>query len=312
MMLQPGLDLSRYITANTLSIHFYGRRMRKRLVEKEGGVPHPHSLIGQLIAKHAIDPAAAPLPPAAPAPAAAAAPAPDAAPAPERLAPADRAGRGVLNLTDLADRHGSDRGHLKHRYSELYNLLFQPLRGRAIGFVEVGPQVLDRAAPGQGPDLPSIRMWLEWFTRARIFGLSTQATPDIDEPRFAALRAEDGGGQALAAALPADLRPDIVLYAAPAASHLQQEAFLGLFPRLAAGGIFVIEGLRWQPADLEREGTKTAALFQSYLETGVFRHSDDATAAAMNALRPDISGCFVFQAKYVKTNRDQLLVVHKR
>lgn len=62
MMLKPDLDLSHYITDNTLSIHFWGRRMRMRIIEREGGEPHPDSLIGRLIKKHGIVPSDAPLP----------------------------------------------------------------------------------------------------------------------------------------------------------------------------------------------------------------------------------------------------------
>jgi hypothetical protein len=35
--------------------------MRARLVQKMGGVPRPKSLVGQLLKKHGIDPAAAPI-----------------------------------------------------------------------------------------------------------------------------------------------------------------------------------------------------------------------------------------------------------
>jgi hypothetical protein len=73
LMLRPNLDASRYVTDETFSIHFYGRRMRARLLSHENGVPKPRSLIGRLLRKHGIDPAAAPLraegAPAAPAPA---------------------------------------------------------------------------------------------------------------------------------------------------------------------------------------------------------------------------------------------------
>lgn len=62
MMLRPRCDLSRFITEETLSIHFYGRRMRARILERNGGVPKPFSLIGQLLTRHGIDPLAAPLP----------------------------------------------------------------------------------------------------------------------------------------------------------------------------------------------------------------------------------------------------------
>ena len=61
-MLQKGFDTSSRILPDTRSIHFYGRRMRKRLVEAEGGVPHPGSLLGRLLRQHGVDPYAAPLP----------------------------------------------------------------------------------------------------------------------------------------------------------------------------------------------------------------------------------------------------------
>ncbi len=61
LMLRPGLDPSAWITDETFSIHFYGRRMRSRILAREGGVPRPRSLIGQLLKKHGIDPLAAPI-----------------------------------------------------------------------------------------------------------------------------------------------------------------------------------------------------------------------------------------------------------
>ncbi|MDX5350537.1 MAG: hypothetical protein LPJ95_07525 [Paracoccaceae bacterium] len=62
LLAQPGADLSEFITPETFSIHFYGRRMRARLSERFGGVPRPRSLIGKLLKKHGIDPTRNPLP----------------------------------------------------------------------------------------------------------------------------------------------------------------------------------------------------------------------------------------------------------
>lgn len=62
-MLKRNFDVSPWVTDNTCSVHLYGRRMRARLVEKEGGAPHPKSLLGKLLIKHDIDPAKSPLPP---------------------------------------------------------------------------------------------------------------------------------------------------------------------------------------------------------------------------------------------------------
>lgn len=62
LMLRPGIDVDQFVTEETFSIHFYGRRMRGRILAKEaGGVPRPRSLIGKLLKAHKIDPTAAPL-----------------------------------------------------------------------------------------------------------------------------------------------------------------------------------------------------------------------------------------------------------
>ncbi len=57
LMLRPGADLAGHITPETVSIHFYGRRMRARLRREPGGVPRAGSLIARLLARHGIDPA---------------------------------------------------------------------------------------------------------------------------------------------------------------------------------------------------------------------------------------------------------------
>ncbi|WP_254444535.1 MULTISPECIES: hypothetical protein [unclassified Ruegeria] len=58
---RPGADLSAFMKEDTVSIHFYGRRMRSILSNKYGGIPDPNSLVGQLVAKHGIDPREAPI-----------------------------------------------------------------------------------------------------------------------------------------------------------------------------------------------------------------------------------------------------------
>ena len=67
----------------------------------------------------------------------------------------------TMNLTDLADRYGSDKGTIKHRYTELYHMLFNPFRHRKINFLEMGLLI---GGPEHGVsagretrDLPSVR-----------------------------------------------------------------------------------------------------------------------------------------------------------
>ncbi len=222
-----------------------------------------------------------------------------------------------VNLTDLADKYGSDKGSKKHRYTELYHMLFQPLRRRKLTFVEMGLLI---GGPEHGVskdrvtrDLPSIRMWLEYFPKAQIIGMDVSDFSWFEHPRFTFRRCDMDSVEELRSARAALPACDVILDDASHASHHQQNAFLELFPKLKRGGLYIIEDLRWQPETYEKPGiTKTAALFRSYLETGGFAHSDPAVQAAFNAVRPDVSGCFVFQAKYRKQTRDQVVVIHKR
>ncbi len=222
-----------------------------------------------------------------------------------------------VNLTELADRFGSDKGSRKHRYTELYHMLFHPLRERPLVFLEMG-LLVGGPEHGNSPDratadLPSIRMWLEYFPEARIHGLDISDFSWFSHPRFTFHRC-DMDVRANIAAARAEIPPlDIVIDDASHASHHQQNAFLEIFPQLRPGGLYIIEDLRWQPAAYERPGiTTTAALFRSFAQTRRFAHSDAATAAAFNALGDDISGCFVFQAGWDPRRRDQVAVIHKR
>ncbi len=249
----------------------------------------------------------APAKPAKPAkPAAAAKPAKPTAPAP-----------AAPNLTELADRFGSDKGSSKHRYTELYHMLFHPWRDRPITFLEMG---LFIGGPEHGKsadrvtrDLPSIRMWLEFFDKADIHGLDVSDFSWFHHDRFTFHRCDMDDRANIAAARAVMPEFDIIIDDASHASHHQQNGFLELFPRLRPGGLYIIEDLRWQPETYEKPGiTKTAELFRSFSETRRFRHGDAATEAAFNALAPEISGCFLFQVGYDKKRKDQVAVIHKR
>jgi hypothetical protein len=216
------------------------------------------------------------------------------------------------NLTDLADRHGSDRGSAKHRSAELYHMLFHPYRDQPIALLELG-QFIGGPEHGSSADLPSIRMWLEFFPKAQIHGLDVSDFSWFRHDRFAFHRCDMDDRANIAAARAVMPEFDIIIDDASHASHHQQNGFLELFPRLRSGGLYIIEDLRWQPETYEKPGiTKTAALFRSFSETRRFAHDDKAVEAAFNALGAGISGCFLFQVGYDKKRKDQVAVIQKR
>ena len=306
LMLKPNLPLGQYITDNTCSIHFWGRRMRMRLIEREGGEPHPDSLIGRLLTKHGVVPSDAPLPQGGPH-----------KPVEKQMIPgtsipvidnSDRAGRGTVNLTDIADRLRLDQGTQKHRYSELYNLIFQPYRQRTSHLALLGlgsPQERD------GMKSRPLAMWQEFLPKAQITGFDPEPPKETDGSK--AIETEFFPREALREALADTGQFDFVLDDATHASHDQQSAFLEFFPKLKTGGVYIIEDLRFQPKASVKPGwPKTATLFQGYLHEGGFAHPEAEYQDGLNALRADFSGVFVFQAKWHKEKRDQVLVVHKR
>lgn len=60
-MARPGANAQKFIQPDTVSIHFYGRRMRPFLQQRFDGIAPADCMIGQLAEKHGIDPAAAPV-----------------------------------------------------------------------------------------------------------------------------------------------------------------------------------------------------------------------------------------------------------
>ncbi|MDN5787401.1 hypothetical protein [Pseudorhodobacter sp.] len=228
-----------------------------------------------------------------------------------------KAGAPNLNLTDLADSFGSDKGSTKHRYTELYQMLFYPYRDKKINFLEMGLLI---GGPEHGidkdretKDAPSIRMWLQFFSKAKIYGLDVSDFSWFEDDRFSFLRCDMDRRENIREAAKSLPELDIIIDDASHASHHQQFGLLELWGKLKPGGLYVIEDLRWQPKMMEKAGiTKTGDLLYGMQVNKRFEHSDPAIEAELNALTPEMSGCFVFPVGYNRTRRHQVAVVHKR
>lgn len=224
-----------------------------------------------------------------------------------------------VNLGDLAAKYGSDKGLNKHQYTRLYDMLFMPYRDRKITFLEMGLQIggpEHRKSPDrETTDAPSVRMWLEYFPKADIIGLDVSDFSWLEADRFRFVRCDMDDREAIREATKAADKYDIIIDDASHASTHQQDAFLEFFPKLKSGGLYIIEDLQWQPPVYEnrRPGfTRTAELFDLYLRKGgQFVHSDPAYQEEFAALAPEISGCFLFQKRFVKKLKDKVAVIHK-
>ena len=227
------------------------------------------------------------------------------------------ANRPRPSLTELADKYGSDKGRSKHRYTELYDMLFAPFRDQEINMLEMGllvggPEV-GKDKDRKTTDSPSVNMWLDYFSKAIVHGLDISDFSWIKNDRFRFYRCDMDQREYIAVASADMPTMDIIIDDASHASHHQQNGFLELFPKLKDGGLYIIEDLRWQPSGMERDGiTKTGELFGGFQIKRRFSHSDAQTEAAFNALAKDISGCFVLQEGYNPKRRTPIAVIHKK
>jgi hypothetical protein len=228
------------------------------------------------------------------------------------------------NLTDLANAYHSDKGTTHgdppHRYTYLYDLLFAPVRDETIDFLEIGlaiggPEIggpIDRVATS-----PSVQMWLEYFPKARIFGFDISDFAHMTTERFSFIRGDSGKEADLRRLADAALSFDIIIDDASHASYHQQLAFKVLFPKLACGGLYIIEDLHWQSPHYESQLPQVPttaeffnALFQqeTYIANQLFTPEDTAAiknlAASFASFPPFGNGHPVTKMIVIRKNGD--------
>jgi hypothetical protein len=200
-----------------------------------------------------------------------------------------------VNLTDLANKFGSDKGtkvgNPPHRYTFLYDLIFHELRDRALNFLDLGlaiggPELggpVDRAA-----EAPSVMMWLEYFPNARVFGFDISDFAHVRDSRFTFVRGDSGSSDDLARLAQAAPYYDVIIDDASHASYHQQLAFKFLFSRLAKNGLYIIEDLHWQSPFYENKlprVPKTAECFWNFFMNGIFVENDLLSREFMIAVK---------------------------
>ena len=164
----------------------------------------------------------------------------------------------MANLTTLANQHHSDKGTVhsfKHKYTYLYDLIFCPYRDAAINFLELGLAIGGPETRGgrveRTVDSPSVSMWLEYFTKAKIYGFDISDFSHIQHERFTFFRGDASNQRDLELLAKAAPCYDVIIDDASHASYHQQLALKVLWPSLSPGGLYIIEDLHWQSPTYE-------------------------------------------------------------
>ena len=156
----------------------------------------------------------------------------------------------VPDLTKIANDYGSDKGDTvfhAHGYTKFYSFLFEQFRLEHFRMLEIG---LHRGEIDPGrlltrklTSVPSIKMWLEFFPNAEVFGFDISDFSEAKEDRFTFHRGDMGSAEDLNK-LKANLPPlRVIVDDGSHAAYHQQFAFTHLFEKVESGGFYIIEDL---------------------------------------------------------------------
>jgi SAM-dependent methyltransferase len=157
------------------------------------------------------------------------------------------------DLDALCNLYRSDKGsqiQCAHQYSRVYEKLFAPLRDEPLRILEIG---LARVEAGR--ECPSLRVWLDYFPNAQVFGFDIEDHSDFVHERARVYRGDQGD--------PATLRAfkrwvggpmDIIIDDGSHYFHHQQTSLANLFDLLKPGGLYIIEDLHVRDTSGMRPG----------------------------------------------------------
>lgn len=156
-------------------------------------------------------------------------------------------------LTRLAAKYKSDKGITIfpfHGYTKNYHTLFQHVRNTEFNLLEIGlARVEDRRA--LSITCPSLNMWVDYFPKAYIYGFDIDDFSTVQLPRTRIIRGDQGNPDDLLQVVQTCSTFDVIIDDGSHASYHQQVTMQTLFPSLSSKGLYIIEDLNFQPADIE-------------------------------------------------------------
>jgi hypothetical protein len=152
-------------------------------------------------------------------------------------------------------------------------------------------------------------MWLEYFPKGKIYGFDISDFSHMEHPRFNFIRGDSGSTSDLHRLANVVPSFDIIIDDASHASYHQQLALKVLLPKLASGGIYIIEDLQWQSPAFESslpKVPKTAKFLNSYFENGIYIENSVLSAADMDQIESSTASFSSFPAFGRKVSRRSL------
>jgi hypothetical protein len=198
----------------------------------------------------------------------------------------------VLGQLAAAARE-TDKGPSQHNYTELYERLFLEWKNEPITIFEIG------IANGG-----SLKMWQEYFSRARIFAVDIDPKTQFDNPRVRTFIADQADRDQLKPAIAAAGRPHILIDDGGHTMEQQQISLGYLFPHVREGGYYVIEDVH----------TSLPQLWQGYgVERGVANTTLRMLENFVRGSKPSIRSKYMSQSEmtYLDQHLDSIIISHR-
>jgi demethylmacrocin O-methyltransferase len=184
----------------------------------------------------------------------------------------------------------TDKGNLVHRYTEVYELFFSPLKDTATRIFEIG-------IAGGG----SLEMWRDYFPKATIYGIDIYPKTELDSARIKTFVADQSDRRQLAAFIDKFGGYFDIIIDDGGHSMDQQQISVGfLFKYLKPGGYYVIEDVHtslpefWSGFGVEPGGANsTLTMINHFIATGRLESRYLAPAEA-KYLTKNIEFCNLF------------------
>ena len=195
------------------------------------------------------------------------------------------------SLTEIANSFGTDKGTIgpskrwnAHNYTDVYEPYLESLRFKEIFFLEIGLGVLgenwrSNIVHGKNSGGASIRMWYEYFEKAKIFGLDINECSYLDNDRIKTYVADQGNINQLDKFYTEFINTEfnVIIDDGSHRPDHQQISFNYFFKKLKSGGLYFIEDLlsnglgdKYSNRMSSDKVRNTRSVFKNYLKNGEF------------------------------------------
>ena len=156
------------------------------------------------------------------------------------------------NLTEIMNRHGSDKGSGHHNYTEYYSVLFDSIREEKMNILEIGIGTNNPSIPSSMCGTPggyvsgaSLRGWEEYFLNSQIYGCDIDRDILFEKGCISTFFLDQTNPEVIQKEIiDCERMYDIIIDDGLHHFHTNWNLLKLIFCKLNRGGIYVIEDIR--------------------------------------------------------------------